>query len=86
MARLLRCVLSSPVSLSNSYSKWVLALHDPNFDRTDYTDRQFAEALTINTLAAALIGAAVVMAAIVSYPKFRYRPRTVVAVSHDRYG
>ncbi len=70
---------------------------DPYFNRTtalsglatlgaEYTHEKFAEALTINALAATLIAAAVVMSVIVMYPKFRSRPQTHVAVANDRYG
>ena len=51
-----------------------------------YTEKMFVESLTINALAAGLIGLAVVIPIIVSYPKFRYRPQRIVTVTHDRYG
>ncbi len=62
----------------------------PHFKRKkgpSYTDEMLSESLTINVLGAVLFILAVLVPFLVSYPKFRTRPRhTVVTVTHDRYG
>ena len=51
-----------------------------------YTSRMFWESMTVNILAAALVGLVVVMPILVLHPKFRNRPQRIITVTHDRYG
>jgi len=85
-------------SLSVSYSQWVPmfmskvtnqlepnnALQPLSSDRN--TDDIMWESITINVLAAALVGLVVVMPILVLHPKFRNRPQRIITVTHDRYG
>ena len=75
------------------YSKWVPYLMNPGFNVTaagpkggQYTNKEFAESMVVNTLAAALIGLVIVMPILVLHPKFRNRPQRIMTVTHDRYG
>lgn len=88
------------LSLSVAYSKWVPYFmskvtknnqFEPNnalqpLSSTPYTDDMFWESMTINVLAAALVGLVVVMPILVLHPKFRNRPQRIITVTHDRYG
>ena len=51
-----------------------------------YTDAMMWESITVNVLAAALVGLVVVMPILVLHPKFRNRPQRIITVTHDRYG
>jgi len=82
-------------SLSIAYDKWVPYLMSDNFDAGNilkpifnepYTSRMFWESMTVNILAAALVGLVVVMPILVLHPKFRNRPQRIITVTHDRYG
>ena len=79
---------------SIAYSKWVPYMTDPMFNRTrafagvssmgpEYTHEMFAESMVINTLAAALVGLAIVMPILVLHPKFRNRSQRMN--TYDRY-
>jgi len=79
------------------YSQWVPFLMNENFDKNavlkdsagesiPYTTEMFMETLSINVLAAALIGLVIVMPILVLHPKFRNRPQRIITVTHDRYG
>jgi len=86
------------LNLSYSYSQWVPmfmskvtnqfepnnALQPLSSDRN--TDDIMWESMTINILAAALVGLVVVMPILVLHPKFRNRPQRIITVTHDRYG
>ena len=82
---------------SIAYSKWVPALIDPNFNRTNallqfgtknpnYTQEMFTESLVVNSLGAALVALVIIMPILVLHPKFRNRPQRIITVTHDRYG
>eukprot|EP00094_Tigriopus_californicus_P006236 TCALIF_06002-PA protein Name:"Similar to F55H2.5 Putative cytochrome b561 (Caenorhabditis elegans)" AED:0.05 eAED:0.05 QI:192/0.75/0.6/1/0.75/1/5/431/398 len=79
-------------SLSFAYSKWVAYLSDEFSDVRQnsltglvYTHEKFEESLAINALGAGLVALAIVIPVILAYPRFRYSPQRVIAVTHDRY-
>ena len=59
---------------------------EPNNALQPYTDEKMWESITVNVLAAALVGLVVVMPILVLHPKFRNRPQRIITVTHDRYG